>query len=353
MCADHDDGEGVAPEPVTAWFADQVPEAVAPLRFDRIAGGRSNLTFAVRDADDRGYVLRRPPLHMVLPSAHDVAREYRIMAALELTDVPVPRMRGLCQDHDVNGADFFVADFVDGLVPRAAEVIESAFDPQATHALGLRYPRLLAALHTVDADRVGLGQLGRREDYVARQVRRWSGQWEQSKTRELPLVGEVATRILDAAPPQQGHAIVHGDYRPDNTIVASDGRIAAVLDWELCTLGDPLADLGALMCYWVEPGEPPLHGLPGATTAAGSPSRAEVAEEYARASGRDIGAIDVYLGFAYWRLAVILEGVLARYRGGAMGDGGDGGDGGDVGDMAEAVERLVSAADESLRRAGA
>lgn len=339
---------GIDAAKVTDWFAANVPEAQRPLTFERIAGGRSNLTFEVRDADGRGYVLRRPPLHMVLPSAHDVAREYRIMAALQPTAVPVPKMRGVCTDAAVNGADFFVADFVEGVVPRSVDVVTRHFDAAGRHALGLRYPRLLVQLHAVDPEQVGLGDLGRREDYVHRQVRRWSGQWHQSKTRALPLVDRLATRITDAAPPQQGYAIVHGDYRPDNTIVEPDGRIAAVLDWELSTLGDPLADLGALLCYWVEPGEPPLHGLPGPTTAEGSPTRTEIAEEYARHSDRDIGAIDIYLGFAYWRLAVILEGVLARYRGGAMGD-----DRSAVDDMAAAVERLADAADAALRRAGA
>lgn len=340
--------EGISGGNVTAWFARHVPEATPPLVFERITGGRSNLTFNVRDADGRGYVLRRPPLHMVLPSAHDVAREYRIMAALEPTDVPVPRMRGLCQDETVNDADFFVADFVAGTVPRSASQVAEQFEPADARELGLQYPRLLARLHDVAPDAVGLGDLGRRDDYLGRQLRRWSGQWDASKTRELPLVDELASRITAAAPAQQGSAIVHGDYRPDNTIVSDDGRVLAVLDWELSTLGDPLADLGALMCYWVEAGEPPLHGLPGATSAPGFPTRAEVAEEYARVSGRDIGAIDIYLGFAYWRLAVILEGVLARYRGGAMGPSDDA-----VEEMDAAVVRLAEAADASLRRAGA
>jgi aminoglycoside phosphotransferase (APT) family kinase protein len=340
--------DGISGGDVTAWFAEHVPEAVPPLGFRRITGGRSNLTFDVRDAEGRGYVLRRPPLHMVLPSAHDVAREYRIMAALEPTDVPVPRMRGLCQDEAVNGADFFVSDFVEGMVPQSASQVEERFDAAGARELGLEYPRLLARLHEVDPDAVGLGELGRRDDYLGRQLRRWSGQWDKSKTRELALVDELARRITDAAPPQQGSAIVHGDYRPDNTIVSADGRVVAVLDWELSTLGDPLADLGALMCYWVEAGEPPVHGLPGATSAHGSPTRVEVAEEYARVSGRDIGALDIYLGFAYWRLAVILEGVLARYRGGAMGQSDDA-----VEEMDAAVVRLAAAADASLGRAGA
>ena len=219
-----------------------------PLRFELITGGHSNLTFRVTDAEGRRWVLRRPPLRQVLATAHDMAREHRIIAALADTSVPVPPLVGLCEDTAVNGAPFFVMDFVDGLVLRDVPAGEQ-IGPDERRAAAESMIDTLAAIHDVDVDAVGLGDLGRREDYLARQLKRWYGQFEKSKLREIPEVDEVHDELVRTMPEQKESTIVHGDFRLDNCLVSPEGRIQAVLDWELCTLGDPLADVGLMIVY--------------------------------------------------------------------------------------------------------
>ncbi len=340
------DVEGIDVEPVTAWFADHVPEATPPLSFDLIAGGHSNLTYRVDDAAGGAWVLRRPPLGQVLATAHDMGREHAVMSALDRTDVPVPVMRGLCSDDAVNGAPFYVMDFVDGQVVRNAEIARGLTEEQRRTA-GHSVVDVLARIHAVDVDAVGLGDLGRRDDYIARQLKRWHGQWEKSKTRDLPLVDEVHAGLAAAIPEQGRSGIVHGDYRLDNCLVGDDGRVVAVLDWEICTLGDPLADAGLLLVYWPEPSDE--HQIPpnAPTAIGGFPTRAEMLDRYAEASGRDVTRIDYYMAFGYWKLACIVEGVYARYVGGAMGQRGTGREF-DV--FAAQVDALARAAADALER---
>jgi aminoglycoside phosphotransferase (APT) family kinase protein len=309
---------------VTAWFQAEVPGVRPPLRFQRLPGGRSNLTYRVRDAAGGDFVLRRPPLHGVLPSAHDMAREHRIIAALDGTEVPVPAALGLCEDPATSGAPFYVMAFVDGTVPRDEATVEAAFDRPARAAAADSLVDALIALHRVDPDAVGLGQLGRREGYLERQLRRWQRQLEQSRTRELPVLDEVHRRLASSIPPQVGPArVVHGDYRLDNVVLSPAGRVLAVLDWELCTLGDPLADLGLLLVYWAEPGDAALPLGTAPTRLPGFPKRAALTARYAARSGRAVDQLDYYVAFGYWKLAVILEGVYARYACGAYGEGDD------------------------------
>jgi aminoglycoside phosphotransferase (APT) family kinase protein len=314
--------EGVDVEKVTAWFQQRVPSVVPPLAFSLITGGHSNLTFAVSDQADGRWVLRRPPLGHVLATAHDMSREHRILAALAATDVPVPPVVGLCTDEDVNGAPFYVMEFVDGTVVRDVATAESLTSEQR-QAAGESIVEILARIHAVDVDAVGLGDLGRRDGYIERQLKRWYGQFNKSRNREVPLVDEVHDRLLAAVPDQGMGTIVHGDYRLDNCMLADDGTIAAVLDWEICTLGDPLADVGLLQVYWADPTEPTHSGLPSPTSVAGFPRKAELLDRYAAASGRDLSQIGYYVAFGYWKLACIIEGVYARYVAGAMGDRGD------------------------------
>ena len=337
--AERETVEGIDIPGVTGWFEGNVPDVRPPLRFDLIAGGRSNLTYEVRDAASGRWVLRRPPLGQVLATAHDMGREHRIISALADTEVPVPPAIGICTDEAVNGAPFYVMGFVDGTVVRNAE-IGRGIDEGARKAAGESIADVLAAIHRVDVDEVGLGDLGRREGYIERQLKRWHGQWEQSKTREVPAVDDVHERLSRAVPEQGPAAIVHGDYRLDNCILADDGTIAAVLDWELCTLGDPMADVGLLMVYWAEDGEDRPGLLDAATALPGFPTRAELLERYAAGSGRTVEAIDFYIAFGYWKLACILEGVYARYRGGAMGNTSDEG----IELFAAQVDRLAEAA---------
>jgi aminoglycoside phosphotransferase (APT) family kinase protein len=304
---------------VTEWFESHVAEITPPLDFDLIAGGHSNLTFTVTDAAGRRWVLRRPPLGHVLATAHDMGREHRIISALGPTSVPVPPVVGLCTDDEVNGAPFYVMGFVDGHVVRDATTARAVLDEDARRRAGDSIADVLAAIHAVDPDEVGLGDLGRKEGYIARQLKRWYTQFEQSKTREIPLVDEVHHFLSERIPEQGPPAIVHGDYRLDNCMLDPNGAVRAVLDWELCTLGDPLADVGLLLVYWNEPGDDRSALLGAPTTAEGFPSRQQLVDRYATTSGRDVGDVDFYVAFGYWKLACILEGVYARYVGGAMG----------------------------------
>ncbi|MFP3902300.1 MAG: phosphotransferase family protein [Acidimicrobiia bacterium] len=337
--------KGIDTERVTEWMRAHAPSSRPPLAFELIAGGHSNLTYRVVDTDGRRWVLRRPPLGQVLATAHDMEREHRIISALAPTDVPVPPVVGLCTDEAVNGAPFYVMEFVDGLVVRDRATGERLGVEQRRHA-GDQVADVLARIHAVDPGAVGLGDLGRTEGYVERQLRRWHGQWERSRTRDLPVVDEVHAALAGSVPEQGPATIVHGDYRLDNCLLGQDGGIAAVLDWELCTLGDPLADVGLLLVYWTEPGDAHPALLDAATALEGFPSRAELLDRYAASSGRDIHDVDYFVALGYWKLACILEGVYARYKGGVMGDASD------FDGFAHQVELLADAARATLDRAG-
>ena len=338
--------EGIDRERLEKWFGSHVDGASPPLSFERLPGGRSNLTYAVRDGDGRAYALRRPPLGPRLGSAHDMGREHKVISALQDTPVPVAPVVALCEDEEVIGAPFYVMEFVEGHVLRSPESVE-AFAESDRAAIGDRVVDTLVAIHEVEPDSAGLGDLGRKADYVARTLRRWSGQWEKSKTRELDLVPDVHRR-LEARIPEQGPAtIVHGDYRLGNIILAASGEIAAVVDWELCTLGDPLADIALLLVYWSDPGDELTPLLETPTVAPGFPSRDQIRARYEEGSGRDLAEIDFYIALGYWKLAVVLEGVYARYAAGQHGEGQGGYEA-----LASMVDRLAEAADEAERRLG-
>jgi aminoglycoside phosphotransferase (APT) family kinase protein len=304
---------------VSAWLAEHVTDLAPPFDVALIAGGRSNLTYTITDATGQRVVLRRPPLGHVLATAHDMAREHRIIAAVGSTSVPVPRPLGLCVDVEVNGAPFYVMSHVDGVVldsPDKAAMLPAALRvPASEHLIDV-----LADLHAADVDAIGLGDLAKRHGYVERQVKRWTTQWANSKTRELPAIDEVARLLARQVPEQRGVSIAHGDYRFGNCLTdVSTGRITGVLDWELCTLGDPLADVGYLGVYWFDGvAANARHNDP--TPAGGFATYADLLQRYALRTGRDLDGIGYYVAFSSWRLAVISEGVYARYLHGAMGD---------------------------------
>jgi aminoglycoside phosphotransferase (APT) family kinase protein len=301
-------------------MAGKVDEIEPPLRFARIAGGMSNMTYHMWDAAERHWVLRRPPLHGIEQSAHDMEREHRIMDALEPSAVPVPPVVGFCEDTSVSGAPFFVMEHVAGSVLRDPEMVARETDEQMRTRASESLIDTLVALHAVDADAVGLGDLGRRTDYCARQLKRWQRQWDRVHTRDVPEIREAHDRLRSDIPPQVDSGIVHGDYRLDNLILHGDGTVAAVVDWELCTLGDPLADLGMLWVYWKDDGDD-FSPLPhAASDQPGFLRKADLAARYAQASGRDLSDFGYYVALSYWRLAVILEGVYARFTSGAYGD---------------------------------
>ena len=259
--------------------------------------------------------------------------------------MPVPETLGYCEDDSVNERPFYVMDFVDGLILRSKDDTAARFDEAARRGIGENLVDVLAAIHAVDVDAVGLGTLARKEGYIARQLKRWNGQFQQSQEqereagggvyRDVPLVSEVHALLSSRVPEQHGAAIVHGDYRLDNTILSPDGHVKAVLDWELCTLGDPLADVGTLLMYWSQgtSSAQPVTAMPG------FPTRAELAERYAATSGRDVSQIGFYVAFAYWKLACIMEGVYVRYATHAMGGG------------AEEAEPLGARVQESAKQA--
>ena len=311
--------QGIDVAKVSRWLADNVAGARAPFNFQLIAGGRSNLTFLVTDDNGIRYVLRRPPLGHVLATAHDMAREHRIISAVGQTDVPVPATLGLCTDESVNGAPFYVMNFVDGIVLDNAEKAE-LLDKSLRRSASFNLIDVLCELHDVDIDAVGLGNLAKREGYIERQIKRWSTQWENSKTRELPEIDEVVRLLSTKVPRQQDVSIAHGDFRFGNVLTdVTTGRIAAVLDWELCTLGDPLADLGYIGVYWSDGPASALRAN-DPTPAGGFTTYGELVERYATKTGRDVSGVDYYVAFSCWRLAVISEGVYARYLHGAMGN---------------------------------
>ncbi len=338
--------DGIDAAALEVWFEANVAAAELPLRFERIAGGHSNLTYRVTDAGGRSWALRRPPLGKRLGSAHDMVREHRVVSALGATEVPVAPVVGLCEDEEVNGAPFYAMEFVEGPVLRGLAEAEAFRAEADRQAIGGRVADTLVAIHAVDPDAVGLGDLGRKEDYVARQLRRWQGQWESSKTRELEAVDRVHEKLAARIPAQGAATIVHGDYRLDNMILTASGEVAAVVDWELCTLGDPLADLGLLMVYWADAGEENPIGLgQPANLAPGFPTREELRDRYGERSGRDLSQLDFYIALGYWKLAVIIEGVYARYTAGGYGKVDDG-----VEYFARLVERLAAEAEAVVER---
>ena len=339
--------DGIDSAEIEKWFSANVSSAEPPLRFQKISGGHSNLTYEVADSAGTRWALRRPPLGKTLGSAHDMGREQKVVSALAGTEVPVAPIAGFCEDDSVNGAPFYVMEFVEGPILRTQAEAEEHFDEGARRAIGDRVADTLVDIHAVDVEAAGLGDLGKREDYVARQLHRWQKQWQGSKTRELPVVDEVHDRLVARIPEQGPATIVHGDYRLDNMILTDSGEVAAVVDWELCTLGDPLADVGMLYVYWAQPGDQLTALMQPPTLAGGFQTREELTQRYAERSGRDLGALDFYVALASWKLAIILEGVYSRYAAGGYGETDEA-----FQEFADSVERLAEAAAEAEARLG-
>jgi len=315
---------GIQVKNLEAWFEANIEGAEPPLEFELIQGGHSNLTFKVTDRASRCFVLRRPPTGAVIATAHDMAREHRIISALAETEVPVPPALGLCEDPAVNDAPFYVMAFVDGYVLVEPEFTAKTFSLDQRRGLGEQVIDVLARLHTLNPDEVGLGELGRKENYLSRQLKRWRTQWEKTQTRDLPAMEESYEILVSNMPEQVGAGIVHGDYRLGNMLVGAHANVAAVLDWELCTLGDPLADLGYVINNWGQPGEELASGRASVpTTAGGFQTREEFLASYEEKTGRSTEKIGYYRAFQYWRMAAIVEGVLSRYLKGVMGAAAD------------------------------
>ncbi|MGP3737410.1 phosphotransferase family protein [Streptomyces sp. GDS52] len=297
------------------YFEARVPETAGPLRAELLHGGRSNLTYLVTDGRSR-WVVRRPPLGVLTPSAHDVGREYRIVAALQGTGIPVARTVALCEDPGVLGAPFCVVSHVAGTVLRTHDDLHALSQTDIDHCAGALV-EVLARLHAVPYEEAGLTGFGRPEGYLTRQVRRWRDQWSRVATRDLPDIDTLHQRLAAEVPAESGAAIVHGGYRIDNAILdpADPGTIRALVDWEMATIGDPLADLGMTLAYR-DPAFDPVLGGSAASTSNRLPSPRDLAEHYARVSGRDLGRLAFYLGLGYFKIAVIAEGIHARHQAG-------------------------------------
>lgn len=302
---------GIDEVAVTAWVTALGVGATVPLTFRRIGNGQSNLTYLMTDSGGTNWVLRRPPLGARLASAHDVVREHRILSALQGTRVPVPAVLGLTQDPAVTDAPLMLMSHVDGVVVDDVAVAET-LSLHRRAQIGASLTDTLARIHAVDLEATGLDDLASHKPYAERQLKRWTGQWEKSKTREVPAVEELAQRMRGAIPEQRELTLVHGDFHLSNVITSpDDGRVVAVLDWELCTLGDPLADIGALLAYWPQQDEK-YAGPFMSSTLEGFPNRAQLADAYFAATGRDPAALGFWHTLALWKVAVIAEGILRR-----------------------------------------
>jgi aminoglycoside phosphotransferase (APT) family kinase protein len=326
---------------------DQLEGVQGPYDFKLIPGGRSNLTYMVTAASGQTMVLRRPPLGHVLPKAHDVVRESRIMTAFAPTGVPVPEVLIVCEDASVIGAPFYVMEHVTGHVLRNEDDVRQHLSEEHRATVSDELIDSLVEIHRIDPEELGLADLGAHENYIERQLRRWKRQFDSSKTRELPVVDYVHQQLAARVPPQRRTSVVHGDFRLDNCIVSATGQVRAVLDWELAALGDPLADLGLLLVYWARPSDELQDLLTGAATSLpGFRERPALVERYAQRSATDVSDLDFYVAFSYWRLACIFEGVAMRYMNGAMAAG----DGVSGERYAEQAELLAEAAHDRLAR---
>lgn len=308
-----------------AWYDEQRPGEIADeLSGQLIAGGKSNLTYEVTDGTS-WWIVRRPPLGHVQATAHDMGREYTAMSALRDTDVPVPTTYAHCADPDVIGAPFYVMERVAGTAYRSARELEE-LGAVRTASIAREMVDVLARLHTVDPEAVGLGEFGRPAGFLERQVRRWGQQLAGSKTTDRPGADELHRRLTARVPEddREWAGIVHGDYRLDNLLTGADDHIKAVVDWEMATLGDVRTDLALLLVYDRLADLPAAGLVSDVSTAPGYPSGEEHLARYAESRGRDLGDMGFHLGLAYFKLAVILEGINYRFlQGATVGEGFD------------------------------
>lgn len=311
--------EGYDVDAVEAWIDANVDGLTPPLSWTRLEGGHSNLTYRIEDREGRVAVIRRPPQGKLLPKAHDMSREWALISSLGPTPVPVAAALGFCESPDVTGAWFYVMGFVDGKPLYSPADTERLVPESERGKLAESFIDALADLHSVDPDAVGLGTLGKKEDYVGRQIRTWYRSWTasiESAGYDDPRAHELAS-FLEANVPEQGPArIVHGDYGLHNVLVGPGATVIAVVDWEISTLGDPLADLGYVLAAWSLPEDedPPNEVAP--TLVPGFPSREALASRYAARTGSDLSRLDYYRSFNHWKMACIVHGVYARYRAG-------------------------------------
>lgn len=301
---------------VEEWIRDNTQGLEPPFEWTRLEGGHSNLTYSLKDQNGNAAVVRRPPMGELLPKAHDMGREFSIISGLGPTAVPVPIAYGYCESPDVTGAHFYVMSQVDGKALFELEDAEEYLEVEARAKVGLSFMDVLAALHSVDPDEVGLGELGKKEDYVGRQIRTWYRSWEASAegaSYDDPDLHELHG-FLEARRPEQGPArVVHGDYGLHNCLVNNKGELTAVLDWEISTLGDPMADFAYALNTWAEPSDELVNKENAPTLAEGFLGRSELIERYESKTGCDLSNLPYYISFNHFKTACIVHGVYARY----------------------------------------
>ncbi len=340
--------EGYQVKAVEAWIDTHIDGLTPPFKWTRLLGGHSNLTYQLEDTEGRQAVIRRPPQGQLLPKAHDMSREWSLISALGPTPVPVPRAIGFCASPDVTGAWFYVMGMVDGHPLYSAEDTSRWVPVDQRQKMAMSFIDVLADLHAVDPDEVGLGDLGKKENYVGRQLKTWYRSWTSSiepANYDDPRAHELQQFFLDNIPEQGPARVVHGDYGVHNCLVGSDCAIAAVVDWEISTLGDPLADLAYALNQWPDPTDAEPFRPEAATAPAGFPSRTQLAERYNERTGRDLSQLDYYVGFNRWKSAAIVHGVYARYCEGKKST-----EGIDLDGMRESIDRSLTLSELAVNR---
>ena len=311
--------EGYNVAAVEAWISENVEAIQPPLKWVRLEGGHSNLTYKIEDQNGKVAVIRRPPQGELLPKAHDMSREWALISSLNPTPVPVPAAYGFCESPDVTGAWFYVMGLIDGKPLYSADDTNRLVPESEREALSHSFVDVMADLHSLDPDEIGLGDLGKKENYVGRQLKTWYRSWTASiepANYDDVRAHELQQFFLDNMPDQGPARVVHGDYGFHNCLIGADCRVAAVVDWEISTLGDPLADLAYALNQFGDPEDAVQQTAEAATAPAGFPTRMALAERYAERTGRDISKLDFYIGYNRWKTACILHGVYARYMAG-------------------------------------
>ena len=335
---------------VEAWIESHVTALAPPLRWTKLEGGHSNLTYLLEDRAGRRAVIRRPPLGELLPKAHDMAREWALIRALGPTPVPVPAALGFCDDLAVTGALFYVMGFVSGRPLYNAADTERLVPESRRAGLAYSFIDVLADLHAVDPDGVGLGNLGKRDSYVGRQLSTWYKSWTASAGPagyDDPRAHALQSTLLAHLPEQEPARVVHGDYGLHNCLIGPEGTVAAVVDWEISTLGDPLADLAYALNPWPDPEDRVRHAPTAATAPPGFPARSELARRYGARTGRSLSQLDYYVAFNRWKTAAIIHGVYARYMEGKKSHQGV-----DLEALRQQIDTSLSASEAALRRLG-
>lgn len=331
---------------VEAWIARHVPDVAPPFAWTRLEGGHSNLTCLLEDARGRRAVIRRPPMGELLPKAHDMSREWAIIRALGPTPVPVPPAFAFCADTSVTGAHFYLMGFVDGHPLYVADDTRRWLPEHSRERFAHSFIDVLADLHSVDPDAVGLGDLGKKDGYIERQLKTWYRSWNASiddARMDDPRAHTLQKYLLDNVPEQGPARVVHGDYGTHNCLVGPEGTVAAVVDWEISTLGDPLADLAYALNQWSEPGDPIPFRTDAPTAIPGFPPREALAQRYAQRTGRDLSRLNYYVAFNRWKSAAIVHGVYARYLAGKKGT-----EGVDLENLRQRILNFLTLAEQQL-----